>query len=382
LNCSAINEKLYDYIEGNLEKEEECFIAQHLKTCAACKQHYEEKYRMLSSLKRYGETLPDTTIDAELLFKMTEEKSVKKKSSLKRVASYAAVFVLGIMIPLIALMLGGANSDLLYDQGNYESMSSQNNSAKGQDNPREESGEQTDRITGLSQVYAPEKIIYNMNMDLQVENYAKARDDVVEYAVFNGGYIENEDKNNYSNNGVNYYYGYFVIRIPAENYEQFCLQMEDVGTVTNSSAYAANITQEYIDAEANVEQLNVQRDRLLKLYDQAETVSDLIEIESELTRLNTQIVQWENMLKDYDRDVAHSTVTLNISEATSSQLHVTNPFKGLGARIKLALVKSVNGFLDSVGFLFVGLFYVLPFVILAFVIVLIVRRRRKNKVMK
>ena len=80
------------------------------------------------------------------------------------------------------------------------------------------------------------------------------------------------------------------------------------------SIYEEDVTNQYFDTERRLEGYQTQYDRILALMDKAETVDELISIESELNRIYYQIESLTGSLQSWDARVNYSTVYYNLEE--------------------------------------------------------------------
>lgn len=392
---------MHKYIDGLLsEKDAQDFIT-HINACPECKSDYENTLKIINDIKKYGQDLPDADINLnEFLYKSNlslEDSNMKKKKNylnknfIKKFASYAAVFLLGVFI--YASLAGGlfngleqltTNNNRVSSSPSYQSEGQKSGEVKDEsltDNTASDSSK--NNVSSTLQL-SPDKIIYNSSMVLQVQNYDSARESVLNIVKQNNSFIQNEDKNISKVGSNEYYTSAFTIRVPAEKFADMNSALQKLGKVEYYTTYAANVTYEYDDLVLSTEQLKEQRANLLKLYKKANTVSELIEIENELTRVNTLISQNESILKNYDRMIEYSTIQMSISEDVSKN-SLVNPFSEIGQKIKSALINSSNALLKLLAFICLLIFKILPFAAASFIVYLIIRcviKRRKKVIDK
>ena len=106
----------------------------------------------------------------------------------------------------------------------------------------------------------------------------------------------------------------YTIRVPKEHYADLTGALDGVGNVTYLSSNAENITAQYSDTQAQLDALSTQEQRLLEIMAQADTVEDMIKLESRLGEIRTQTEQLQAQLTNWDRQVSYSTVSLTIDE--------------------------------------------------------------------
>ena len=78
--------------------------------------------------------------------------------------------------------------------------------------------------------------------------------------------------------------------------------------------YTENVTSQYYDTQARLTAYQTQEARLLEMMEKAETVEDIITIEEKLTDLRYRIESLQSTLKNWDRQVSYSTISLDVEE--------------------------------------------------------------------
>ena len=226
-----------------------------------------------------------------------------------------------------------------------------------------------------------EKIIYSASVSVETTEFDDALGKVDELVERCGGFVESS-----SLNGSNYYSqarGYaptrsatYTLRIPSEHFNELMNSLSELGNVPYSHTYSDNITAQYYDVDARLTAYRTQETRLLEMMEQAETVSDLIEIEDRLAELRYRIESLQSTLKNWDRQVSYSTVSLTISEVT-----VYTPAEEPGFFAELW--ESVKNGFYSAGELLKGLVELLvtllPLIVIALILWLILRPAIKKR---
>lgn len=158
------------------------------------------------------------------------------------------------------------------------------------------------------------KLIRNVNMDVETENFDELMSNVSKKTESLGGYIE--DSRVY--NGSQYYEerrnADLTLRIPAENLDSFLSAVSETCNVISQNESVEDVTLQYVDMKSHKEALETEQDRLLELLEQAETVEDIITIESRLSEVRYQLESMESQLRTLDNQVSYSTVYLYIQE--------------------------------------------------------------------
>lgn len=160
------------------------------------------------------------------------------------------------------------------------------------------------------------KLIRNVTMNVETKEFDIMLETVQNRVKELGGYIESMDV--YNGSAYSYYRSArnssLTIRIPQNNLEEFLDSVSDIGNVTDRSDSVEDITLKYVDTESRKEALVIEQERLLALLERAESIEDIITIESRLSEVRYQLESIESKLRTYDNQVDYSTVYMYIDE--------------------------------------------------------------------
>lgn len=231
------------------------------------------------------------------------------------------------------------------------------------------------------------KLIRNVDMTVETEAFDELLQNVQKRIASFGGYVESSDVYN----GSGYYDGYsslrsanLTARIPAEKLDEFLSLVSEMSNVTRKNESVTDVTLQYVDMQSHKEALLAEQKRLLELMEQAESIDDIISLESRLSEVRYQIESMESQLRTFDNQVSYSTVYLYVEEV-KKYTPVEEPGR---------LQKMTEGFVDSLhgvgnGFLdfCIGFVIVLPYLVvwaivialLVWIVRLIVKRSRKKQ---
>lgn len=131
-----------------------------------------------------------------------------------------------------------------------------------------------------------------------------------------GGYLESSnvytDKNYYGNDPVKA--ASITARVPSAKLEEFLNDVESNSNITSKSRNTDDVTLEYTDTEAHERALTLERDSLERMMEKAETVEDIMAIQSQLTDVRYRLDSIHSQLRTYDNKIDYSTVYLNVEE--------------------------------------------------------------------
>ena len=165
----------------------------------------------------------------------------------------------------------------------------------------------------------PEKIIYSANVTLESTEFESALAQVEALTKEVGGWIESSSINGANFNDAARGYSRtrsasYTLRIPSARFEQVMNTLPQIGNVPYSHRYSENVTAQYYDVQAHMNAYKTQEARLLELMEKAETVEDVILLESRLSELRYQIDSLQSTLNNWDRRVSYSTINLELNE--------------------------------------------------------------------
>jgi hypothetical protein len=156
--------------------------------------------------------------------------------------------------------------------------------------------------------------------------------------------------------------GHIVIRVPSANFGPVMSDVQHLGDgkVTSRSVNGQDVTPEYIDLNARLTNLQAQEKVLLRLMNDAATVTDTIRVQSQLSDVQGAIEQLEGRVR-YLRDQASmSTITLTFEQSGAAAATPSEP-----NAISQAFRDAGSYSLDVVTTVIAGAGLVLPLAVLA-----------------
>lgn len=195
------------------------------------------------------------------------------------------------------------------------------------------------------------------------------------------GYVEAQNVYNGSNySSRRYRSASMTVRIPADTVDQFTEDVSGLSNVVRSNKNLEDITLTYTATESRVKALQTEEARLLELMAQAETMSDLLEIEARLTDVRYELERATTRLKGYDNKVDYATVYLDIEEV---QEYTPVEEETVWQRISGGFVGSLKGvgegIVDFIVWLIVASPYLVVFGAVVAVFIIGFKRGRKRR---
>lgn len=167
----------------------------------------------------------------------------------------------------------------------------------------------------------PDKIIYSADATVETTKFEDTLAQLDELIKKYGGWVESS-----SVSGANYYSisrgnknsrsASYTIRIPSGDFNSVMSGLTALGNVPYSHIYTENVTAQYYDTQARIDSYKTQEQSLLRLMDKAESVEDIITIESKLAEVRYSIESLQSTINNWDRRVSYSTVYLTVDEVS------------------------------------------------------------------
>lgn len=178
------------------------------------------------------------------------------------------------------------------------------------------------------------KLIKTVNMTVETEDYDGLLDTLDKKIAELGGYTEYFST---QGNGSNRY-GSMTIRIPKEKLDTFLEMVDGVSNITYRQENVEDVTLDYVDVESRKKMLETEQQRLLELLETAESLDDILTIESRLTEVQYELDSKESQLRTYDNQIDYSTVYLDINEVVR---YTPQEQKGTWERISTGFMENL-----------------------------------------
>lgn len=204
------------------------------------------------------------------------------------------------------------------------------------------------------------KWVITMDISAETENLDSAMEAINQQIAALNGYVESQHITNGSGTRK-YRSASLTVRIPADKADTFVTELTSRTNVTSNSRNVKDITLSYADTEGRLKALRTEEARLLELMEQAESMSDLLEIEERLTRVRYQLESYTSQLKVFDNQVDYATIDLYLSQV---EQYTPVEKEGFFARITKGFRQSVKDLSEGLVDFTVWLIVELPYLAL------------------
>lgn len=221
---------------------------------------------------------------------------------------------LAAILMLVGMLTACGGKSTTMDLANGSVSSWESSSAEMPENAMDDLGGDM-LLTGSEEVNSDQKLIKTVYIDTETEDLETLLGQLAEAISSQGGYLESQEiYNGSAYSTYRYRNANLTIRIPAENLSGFVGTVQDVSNVVRYNVTTENVTLTYVDIESRVTALETEQQRLLELLTQAETMSDLLEIEGRLTEVRYELESVMSQLRTLSNQVDYATVYLSVEQ--------------------------------------------------------------------
>ncbi len=283
------------------------------------------------------------------------------------------IFLIGVLIlVLILLVVGcaaksGSNSDGWY--GEDAAAPPYEDDRRGgdwdyQEGVKEDAGRPSTQVGASDGAVSQRYAIFTGEIDVNVEDIKESERKIRQFVEGKGGFISSS--NSYSDPRGEYQNSYLTIRVPQEHFgTTMAFLEEDLGKWTHRNAGESDVTLQYVDMEARINNLTRQEIRYTEILDDAETVEEILQIERELVRIRGDIESLTAQFIHLKDRVSLATISITLRQTVLATPGVTAAgFEGAWNRARVALTESLNMLINGAANFFVFSFRALPFAII------------------
>lgn len=185
-----------------------------------------------------------------------------------------------------------------------------------------------DGQTNGDEVYTPQAlngpmIVRTAELTLTTKDFDKAHAGAEEILNRHGGYIGELTVNSPANSGRTLT---ATFRVPAEQLDAAMAELKKLGRVESESQSGEEVTQQYVDLQARLDNARHTEQRLSALLrDRTGKLSDVLAFEKEIDRVRGEIESMEAQRKSLAKQVSYATLSATMTEDYGQQLHVVPP---------------------------------------------------------
>jgi hypothetical protein len=442
MKCETIRNMISSYIDKDLNDIEKTELEKHLTECEQCREEYESMLDIVAVCGNLEEIELPQNFRTELHQKLVEEK--KKKNFFGSILGNRNMkMATGLVAAALVIAIGIGSSSLLFNNNKNINMSQEIGSAPSyggatapvapsidmdtkmkkadgaqpnmaaadqpQIAPAEDAGIARSSIgmqfnesiladkvapgQGVEAARSGRMVIRTGNMSVNVASVDKAATDIKQLTESSGGYVENSQIENVTipqfqdANGttvakeVTEKYANMTVRVPEDKFESIFNNIKGMGKLVSENMNGSDITAEYRDTLARVDNLKIQEQSLQQIMTKAKNVDEILRIETELNRVRTDIDIYSGNLKRWDNLVQLSTINIYLKELKPEELKSVD-VPGMWGKAYQGFIKAINNIVVGLERFVIALVAAIPYLIVVGVLTvvgLLIARKIKLK---
>ncbi|QDW19459.1 DUF4349 domain-containing protein [Flavobacterium sp. KBS0721] len=215
----------------------------------------------------------------------------------------------------------------------------------------------------------PQKIIKEASLRFETNDLQDTFNQIQTAIAANKANIQNDSEGKDYDN----VYRNLTVRVPSQNFDSFINAIsKGVSYFERKDITSQNVTEQYIDLTTRLKTKRKLEERYLQILQKATKISEILEIEKQISAIREEIEAKEGQLKYLESRVSESTVTIEFYKTIAQKEGVKTSY---GSKIWTAIQ---SGFFSLSEFL-ISIISLWPFIILFCVIAYFIRRRFKRK---
>lgn len=161
-------------------------------------------------------------------------------------------------------------------------------------------------------VSVPRKIIYTATVEMTVEDLTSSGKKLLSLVRKHRGYVSATEVGGDPGAPRR---GQWTLRVPVGEFDTFRSDLEALGAVQTNHLDSQDVTEEYYDVAGHIKNKSVEEQRLLDhLRRSTGTLSDILAVERELSRVRGEIEQLQGRLRLLANQTELTTITVTLQE--------------------------------------------------------------------
>ncbi|MCX6768241.1 MAG: DUF4349 domain-containing protein, partial [Candidatus Micrarchaeota archaeon] len=107
---------------------------------------------------------------------------------------------------------------------------------------------------------------------------------------------------------------YVTVKVPPSKFDEFVADLRGIGEIKSIDTSLEDVTEQYTDLNTRISNLEIELGRLNSLYNRTDNISDILSIEREVTRVQTELEMYKQQKLDLERRSAMSTISVRVYE--------------------------------------------------------------------
>lgn len=344
---SPTPEELMEYVDGEGTPAARAAIEAHLATCGACQALVADQQRLTGTMQAWQVAAPPASLQAP------QPGSVRRWWQSSRTVASGLVAAAAV---LVVVSLNQRPRPVSAPEAAATSM------ARLSDAPPPTVSRQQPLIAGKAQANDPGRragisaapeasqsaprtpsVIRTAGLQIVAADFNAARGSVESIVTAAAGFVDRMAVTG-DTSRARLLQG--TLRIPGDRLAAVLARLRELGQVTEDTQGAQDVTDQIVDLDARMTSARATEQRLIELLrNRTGRLSDVLEVERELTRVRLDIERLDAEKTNVTRRVSYATIDLLIREERKESLD--GPVSWM-TRLKVAALDGVESALDSV----------------------------------
>ena len=152
-----------------------------------------------------------------------------------------------------------------------------------------------------------------ISLEVPTGRFDSVLNDVIGIVDQAGGYISGSQAQ--AGDGQRAHSGQVTFQVPADKFDTVLTELRKRGTPQNITISGNDVSQQYVDLQARLRNVEAQRNAILALMTQAKSVGDTIQIQNQLGQVTGQIEEIKGRIDFLEHSTNYATVSVDIHEA-------------------------------------------------------------------
>ncbi len=159
----------------------------------------------------------------------------------------------------------------------------------------------------LVEAFTERMVVFTARIEVRVDDIDPTVDDIMLITEKYGGFISAITTRSEG--------GSITVRVPQKKFYEVVSEIEGLGEVVNRDLKGEDVTENYVDLQAQLSNLQKQEGRFVEILSMCATVEDVLKVESELKRIRGEIEGITGKIKYLENRVELATITVLLSKS-------------------------------------------------------------------
>lgn len=172
-------------------------------------------------------------------------------------------------------------------------------------------GTDTEAQTSSAEAFAERMVVFSAKIELVVGDVDSTLDNIRTLTEDYGGFIASVN----TRSGT----GAITIRVPQASFYDAVSEVEELGEVQTRDLKGEDVTEDFVDLQARLSNLERQEERLNEILVMGTTVEEVLKVETELERVRGEIEGFKGEIQYLESRVELATITVLLNVSPEAQ---------------------------------------------------------------